>query len=101
MYYSRLVPLINNMKIQLKDKLKNLNNTDSSLSIGEALSNIVIASETGGKMKLFVLGKDLYSKEEIDLDESDIVLVKQAIEASKGYTALVTGQLLLLLENIK
>jgi hypothetical protein len=87
--------------MKIKTKLKDLAGKELDLTIGKAISDILLASEAGGKMKLFILAQKFYSDETIDLDKVDLGLVKEAIETSKVYLPLVTGQLLVLLDDIK
>ena len=95
------------MKINLKQVLVNFKNESlknekgEELTIGEALSNVMILAKEGGKMKLFVLAEKFYKEKEIDLDASDLNLVKKAVQASEGYSILVTGQLEKILEELK
>lgn len=94
------------MKIKTNTVLKELNgkeikSLDGDFTLGEALSNILVSSKTGGKMKLYVLATKLYKSKEVEVDESDISLIKEMIKASEIYSALILGQCELLLENIK
>lgn len=89
------------MKIQAKNKIKGLDGKELDLTIGQAISNILVSSETGGKMKLFVLAQKFYNDEIVDVDSADLDLVKTSIESSKVYTALVSGQLLVLIDEVK
>lgn len=96
------------MKINLKQTINNLggepllDNEKKELTLGEALSNIVLSAEEGGKMKLFILAKKFYENKEIDLDASDLALIKRVIASSKTYSgSLVTGQVELLLNELK
>ncbi len=87
------------MKIKTKEFLKTLEGKSLELTIGEALSNILLSTETGGKMKMFVLAEKVYKDKEVDLDSADLGLVKQSVENTKIYNNLVAGQLLVLLEK--
>lgn len=89
------------MKINLKQFIKQIDGKDTELTVGQALSNITLTSDKGGKMKMFVLAQDFYKKDEIDLDAADLALIKSELETTKAYNVLVTGQILLLLENTK
>lgn len=90
------------MKINTQNKIKALDNKELDLTIGQAIANILLASETGGKMKLFILAQKFFQDKFVDIDKADLDLVKNSIENSKGiYTALVTGQLLVMLDEIK
>lgn len=96
------------MKINLKTTIKNFkgeplqDQEKKELTLGEVLSNILISDKTGGKMKLFVLAKKFYEQDSIDLDASDLALVKNAVKTSDIYAgALVIGQVELLLNDLK
>lgn len=96
------------MKINTKIVLKGLDGVDlqnfenKPLTIGESLGNIIVSHEIGGRAKLYSLGVDLFKKEELEVDSADLILLKEAVEKTKVYSsAVVTGQLLVLLENIR
>lgn len=92
-----------NTKIELKDLLgKPLEaSKDVILTLGLALSNILISAEEGGKMKLFILAKKFFEEKAVDLDNSDLALVKNIVGKTKIYNALVAGQVELILEDLK
>lgn len=98
---------INYMKIDTKIKLKNLkdevlkNSDGEILTLGMAISNILVSSEAGGKMKSFILAKKFFTDKNIDLDVVDLGLVKTIVEQTKIYNALVVGQIELLLSEEK
>lgn len=95
------------MKINLKETIKNIKGEplkveDRELTLGEVLSNILLSSETGGKMKCFILAKECYDQKEVDVDASDFALIKKEVSASKIYSgSLVIGQAELFLNEIK
>lgn len=89
------------MKINTKDKIKKLDGTDTDLTVGVALSNILLGSKAGGKMKMFELARKCYKDGSVEIDTSDKALIKQAIEADEQYNNLVAGPLLEMLENLK
>lgn len=94
------------MKILTKEVLKDLGgkeikNNENLFTVGEAIANILSGSESGGKMKLYILATKLYQDKEVEVDEADMGVIKMAIESCKTYTPLITGQLLVLLENLK
>lgn len=70
-------------------------------TVGNALSNILVNCDQGGKMKMFLMAQDFYKEKDVDLDAVDMAIVKQAIETSKLYNNLVLGQLLVTIENAK
>lgn len=91
------------MKINTKQTIKTLQGVamksgDGDFTVGEALGNLLANSETGGKLKLFILAQKFANQDEVDLDDADLSLVKNIVEDTKA-SALVIGQLLLLLEK--
>ena len=93
--------------IKTKEILKNLkgidlkNDSNESITAGEALSNIVLSDKIGGKLKCFSLAQRLYNDPMVELDDSDFKLVKESVERNEIYNNLVSGQLLSMLEEIK
>jgi hypothetical protein len=75
--------------------------TGASLTVGETLSNIVISDKVGGKMKCFSLAQRLYNEPLLEVDESDFKLIEETVQRAEIYTNLVTGQLLVILGEIK
>ncbi len=71
------------------------------VTLGKALSNIIISAKEGGKMKLFIMGKKLFSQDKIDVDASDLALIKRTVESTEIYNALIAGQIEEILSNIK
>jgi len=67
--------------------------------IAEALS----IDPSGGKMKMWVLARDAFTKDEMEVDTADFALIKKTLETSKAYGAnnIVLGQCLTLLEEMK
>lgn len=96
------------MKINTQLVLKNFKDLPlkdeegNEMTLGKALANIIISTKEGGKMKLFVLAKNLFeAKGNLEVDDSDLSLIKNSVKSTEIYTVLVTGQLELILENIK
>lgn len=72
------------------------------LTVGEALSNILLVHKMGGKMKCFVLAEKLFKDKEVEVDDADFSLLKTATEESEAYgSSIVTGQLLRFLATVK
>lgn len=71
------------------------------VTIGKVVANILLASEAGGKMKLYALAQRCYGDDSVELDTADFGMVTREIENTKAYTVLVTGQLLSILSDIK
>lgn len=82
-----------------KESLKNQDGSD--LTLGKAISEILIASEEGGKHKMYLMGKKFFEEDVVDIDNADKELIKQATERCKIYTTMVTGQVLDILTNEK
>ena len=90
-----------NCKQTLKDLAGNdIKVDDKDFTIGQALANIVVADQTGGKMKLYILGTKFYQNDSVELDDADFSLVKSAVKASTAYGAIVVGQIESILETI-
>jgi|15BtaG_2_1085339.scaffolds.fasta_scaffold00340_17 hypothetical protein len=75
--------------------------TEEAFTIGSALSNILLDAKEGGKMKLFILAQKCFEEKKVELDGADISIIKQAVEKTDQYNALVSGQILQILENLK
>lgn len=80
---------------------KELKQDGENLTLGKALSNCLLTSKEGGKMKLYLLAQKLFSQDKVEVDESDFNLIKNCAERSEIYNALVAGQIQLLLSEIK
>ena len=94
------------MKINTQIELKNLAGetlTDNKepATLGKCVSNMILQSEIGGKMKLFLLAQKFFKDKIVELDVADFNMVKETVQNTKIYNALVAGQVELLLENIK
>lgn len=94
------------MKIKTNQVLVNLGgeplkDSEGEMTLGKALANIVISAKEGGKMKLFILGQKLFTEKELEVDSADLNLLKQAVKNTEIYTALVAGQVEMLLEEVK
>jgi len=86
------------MILKTKEAIKNLAGEDIkdeqvTFTVGKAISTILLEAE-GDKMKLFILAQKAYEEKDLDLDDSDLQLVKKAVESTKKFTNLVTGQIL-------
>jgi hypothetical protein len=96
------------MTINTKIAIKNLKGEDiktqddNVLTLGEAVSNILLSDLTGGKMKFFVLAKRFFNEEILELDSADFSLVKKCVSESKAYSGnLIIGQIEEILSEIK
>jgi hypothetical protein len=94
------------MILETKQALKNLKGDElkageETLYLGEALANIMLSDEAGGKMKLFVLAQKLFKENKLEVDSADLSLIKECVKRTKVYNALVAGQVEILLEDVK
>lgn len=95
------------MKIDLERKIQNFkgeplkDSEGETATLGSVLSSILLSAEEGGKMKLYVLAEKFYKGGEIDIDASDLALVKRIVSTTKAHNILVAGQCELLLEEVK
>ena len=98
------------MKILLKKVIVNLRNKplkleDQDLTLGIVLSEIVLAphkDKNGFRpLKAWELAKKFFSDEEVDLDKSDFIQLKEIVESSQSYNPLVIAQALESLEAVK
>ncbi len=98
--------MIIDCKIPLKN-IKGKNITDTGVdggvmfTIGDALCEILLGSDVGGKMKLFTLAQKLSNYESVEVDASDLSLIKETVKNTKVYGPLIAGQCEILLEDVK
>lgn len=88
--------------INLKEELKGFGGEsfEPALTVGKALANILNTRKNDSDpMRTFLLAKDLYTKETIDLDQSNISFIHESIKANENYLPVVRGQLMMILEN--
>ncbi len=89
-------------KINPQEFIKEINGKESALTVGQAIANILLASETSGKMKSFVMAQKFYNDtKDIEIDSADLAIIRQAVETTKAYNNLVSGQILVLLDSLK
>ena len=94
------------MKINTTVVLKTLkgealqNPDKTEITLGEALGLIMASHEMGGKMKCFILAQKFSTEKEVEVDSADLKLVKEACESTKVFISLVSGQILLILEEL-
>lgn len=94
------------MKINTLTELKTLDKQlimtapNELLTLGKAIGNILVSSETMNKLKAYSLGLKFYENDEVELDDADFETLKNELETTKAYTALITGQVLMLLNNL-
>lgn len=88
-----------NTKIALKNfKGEDIKNNEEVITVSTVLSNI-LASTQENPQKAWFLGKEIATKDEVTLKAEDIVFIKKQIESNKQYTALITGQIIEMLDK--
>lgn len=89
--------------IKVGDKLKDVKGNDvEKTRIGDAIADILLANKIGGKHKVYSLATLFSRQDTVELDSADFNLVKSSIEDHEpGYSALVTGQILDYLLDLK
>lgn len=94
------------MKINTKIKFKDITGEEiiteegKTVSVSDVLPNILLAS-SGDKMKLFLLAQKIATQSSVEVDQSDMDIIKEAIKSAdfRVFTNLLTGQLLVLLNE--
>ena len=66
--------------------------------VGKVLAKILASEKNTDPLRAFLLAKDFYTKDEVELNASDVKFVSDAVKASVNYTPLTQGQLLELLK---
>lgn len=97
------------MKIDLEQPIKTLSgevykNVTKDLTLGGVISEALAASETGGKLKMYVLAQEAFKGGEMDVDSADFSLIKTAVETNKSYGNqgnIILGQALEMLNQVK
>jgi hypothetical protein len=95
------------MKLVTKEAIKDLagkavKDGEKNFTVGKALSNILLNAKVGGKMKLFILAQKCFQEETLEIDNADLNIIKEAVDAhTDQYNNLVTGQLAVYLDTIK
>lgn len=93
------------MNIDLKTELKDLSgktllHEGNPLTVGRALAvSLSSHQEISDKLRAYVLSTDLYKKDSIELNSSDLSFIKDALFTSKVFFPVVTGQLLEILST--
>lgn len=94
------------MKLATKVKLndldgKPLKDGDKFYTVGKVLANILVTAESEEKVKCFELALKANKEEELTLDSSDKELIKNVVRTTKLFNILITGQLLIILQDLK
>lgn len=91
------------MKLNLKQKLKNLLGEELPLTVGEALGNIILHVKSD-PMRSFVLSQKLYTEMEYELSNVEYEFIRDAVKEHGRETYLnnlAPGQLLVILSELK
>ena len=95
------------MNIDCEIELKDLSgavlkDSEGVFTLGKALGNIIVDAKEGGKMKLYILATKLFqAKGKVEVDESDLSLIKKVVASSETYKAIVIGQIEQILAGLK
>jgi hypothetical protein len=71
----------------------------TEMNYAHVISDALSVSTVGGKMKMYSLIKAFAAGGMVQVDESDMVLIKKSLEGYNGYNNVVMGQILLALEK--
>jgi hypothetical protein len=89
--------------IELKNFIKGLDDKDTDLSVGKAIANIMLMDKSD-PLRSYTMATKIYSSDNIEFSVADLQWIKKTI-SEHGSTvygnSLVSGQLLLLLSEIK
>jgi len=86
---------------------KALKTEGSELTVGNAIASMLLAPRSEreiyhfDKVKSFVLAKKFYSDDEVDIDDADNKKLTDTIESDSTFGPVVSGQILLLLNETK
>lgn len=84
-------PLVNLQGEQLTEN-------DTAITVGMVLSNI-LSGQVSNPARGYQLAKKFATEAEVELKAEDVVYVKEQVEKRTDFTALVTGQLIQILEG--
>lgn len=96
----------NAYKLKALKKGKDLEDRDEEpILTGQAIAEIMLSAKAPvnkfSKMKTFDLSQKFYNDKTTEIDASDLETLKAIIEADDRYNALVGGQLLKILADLK
>lgn len=85
-------------KLDGKTPLVDPDNQQEKLTVWKTLGQILVAHDTQeNRLKYFVLWTKFYSSDEIEIDDSDYEMIKNACNKTVRYNSLVAWQLLKIL----
>ena len=81
-------------------------NDDSNFTLGKAIAIMLTALRQKNdspfdKMKSYILATEFYAKNEIEIDKADFDNIKKVVETDSVYATLISGQVLVFLNDIK
>lgn len=87
-------------KVELNFELKNLNDQDVG-NAGVLLAELLISETKGNAIKLFEWAMKLNKKEAIEVDSSDLIMLKTLLNETERLPMLAKAQILIYLETLK
>ncbi len=94
------------MKIKTDTKLLNLKGEEikdedkKAITVGQIVSNTLsYAQGQANPHRCFVFAKKFATEKEVDLKAEDVVFIRKVLEDAKGLSALVSGQIIEMLEG--
>lgn len=79
--------------------MKDLEGKDiAETSIGKTIARILSNDKSSDPLRSFLLAKDFYTKDEVELNSADQKFVADAVKATVQFTPLAIGQILELLK---
>jgi hypothetical protein len=91
------------MKINLKEKIKDIDGKEIDLTLGKALANFVLVVKSD-PLRSYLLASKLATLDEIELEKADFTWIKDAVKenAMTIYSnALVAGQIINIFNDLK
>ena len=94
------------MKINTKQVLtgfdsKPLPSENGDLTVSAVISKCLGAEKSPDPLKAFILAQKFYTQDEVEVDASDKIFIKEAMRSSQFWTPLVIGQILIILDEAK
>jgi len=83
------------MKIDMNKAIVGLDGKElEGSNLGQLIAQVLVQSNKGDALKLWHWAQKLYSKEELELDPSDLEILKNFIKESETLTILAKAQAL-------
>lgn len=82
------------MKIETTKVIKTLENkdvifNDAPLTVGKAIAQILSTTKSEDPTKSYILAKEFYTKEEVEITPEDVVFIKEKAKSSEMYPFIV------------